>query len=71
MSPNRNVFSIKSIMVFMTVFAAAAASLGHLVRASMGGEPNDIGIFVITTMITPMALMIAASWVFWLSRKFR
>ena len=62
-------FSIKAILVFMTVFAAGAASLAHLVRASISGEPNDIGIFVLTTTITPMAVMVAVSWFFWIARK--
>ena len=65
----RGTFSIKAILVFMTVFAAGAASLAHLVRASISGEPNDIGVFVLTTTITPMAVMVAVSWFFWLSGK--
>jgi len=61
--PRRNVFSIKSILVVTSVFAAAAVSMGHLWRATQGDQ-SEIGQFVIVTAMLPMVMLVAASWFF-------
>ena len=66
-------FSIRSIFVITTVFAGGAVSLGYLFRAA-NGNSDEIGPFVIITMIMPLGLMIAMSWTFriikWWDKKF-
>jgi len=70
-------FTIRSIFVITTVFAAAAVSLGYLFRAANGGpgEAGEVGYFVVYTMIAPLALMVAMSWTFritkWYSKRNR
>ena len=56
-------FTIRSIFVITTVFAAAAVSLGYLYRAA-DGDSDEIGPFVIVTMLMPLALMGVMSWIF-------
>ena len=56
-------FTIRSIFVITTVFAAAAVSLGYLFRAA-NGSSDEIGYFVVYTMIAPLALMVGMSWTF-------
>lgn len=53
-------FSIMSILVITTVFAAAAASLGNLYNAA-SGNPEEIGTFIIITAMLPMVMLLAAS----------
>ena len=65
-------FTIRSIFVITTVFAAAAVSLGYLFRAASGNS-DEIGPFVVITMLMPLALMVAMSWTFrvakWLNKR--
>lgn len=65
-------FSIRSIFVITTVFAAAAVSLGYLFRGA-SGKTGEIGYFVIVTMVMPLAMMVAMSWGFrvvkWLGHR--
>lgn len=56
-------FTIRSIFVITTVFAAGAVSFGYLFRAA-NGNSNEIGPFVVITMLMPLALMVAMSWTF-------
>jgi len=56
-------FTIRSIFVITTVFAAGAVSLGYLFRAANGNK-DEIGPFVIITMLMPLALMVVMSWTF-------
>lgn len=56
-------FTIRSIFVITTVFAAGAVSLGYLFRAA-NGKSDEIGYFVVITMLMPLALMVAMSWTF-------
>ncbi len=56
-------FTIRSIFVITTVFAAGAVSLGYLFRAA-NGKSEEIGPFVVITMIMPLALMVGMSWTF-------
>lgn len=60
---SRVIFSIKSILVITAVFAASAASLGHLWRAAQGDQ-SQIGQFVIVTAMLPMVMVVVASWFF-------
>lgn len=60
-------FTIRSIFVITTVFAAGAVSLGYLWRAA-NGKSEEIGPFVIITMVMPLALMVIMSWAFRISR---
>lgn len=62
-------FSIKSILVVTAVFAASAASLGHLWRVAQGDEA-EIGQFVIVTAMLPMVVVVAASWFFKIFGRF-
>ena len=67
-NPNRSLtFTIRSIFVITTVFAAGAVSLGYLWRGA-NGKSDEIGPFVIITMVMPLALMVTMSWVFRISR---
>ncbi len=52
-----------SIMVVTAVFAASAASLGHLYRAAQGNQ-DEVGQFVIVTAMLPMVVLVGASWFF-------
>lgn len=65
-------FTIRSIFVITTVFAAGAVSMGYLFRAA-NGNTDEIGWFVIITMLMPLALMVAMSWTFritkWMGKK--
>ena len=61
--PRSTTFTIRSIFVITTVFAAAAVSLGYLFRAA-NGNSDEIGYFVVYTMIAPLALMVGMSWTF-------
>ena len=45
------------------MFAAGAVSFGYLFRAA-NGNSNEIGPFVVITMLMPLALMVAMSWTF-------
>jgi magnesium-transporting ATPase (P-type) len=67
-------FTIRSIFVITTVFAAAAVSLGYLFRAANGAS-EEIGPFVVVTMMMPLALMVVMSWTFritkWYSKRKR
>ena len=56
-------FTIRSIFVITTVFAAGAVSMGYLFRAA-NGKSEEIGPFVIITMVMPLALMVTMSWTF-------
>jgi len=56
-------FTIRSIFVITTVFAAGAVSLGYLFRAA-NGNSEEIGPFVMITMLMPLALMVVMSWAF-------
>lgn len=60
-------FSIKSILVITSVFAAGAASLGHLWRAA-SGDKGEIGNFVVVTAMLPMVALVVASWFFKVAR---
>ena len=60
-------FTIRSIFVITTVFAAGAVSLGYLFRAA-NGNSEEIGPFVVITMLMPLALMVAMSWTFRLAK---
>ena len=60
-------FSIRSILVITTVFAAGALSAGHLWRAA-NGDISEVGPFVVTTALTPMVLMVVMSWGFRIAR---
>ncbi|MFK7770262.1 MAG: hypothetical protein AB8B55_23835 [Mariniblastus sp.] len=62
-------FSIKSILVITAVFAAGAASLGHLWRAA-SGDKGEIGNFVVVTAMLPLVVLVVASWFFKISRRF-
>ena len=59
----RGRYSIMSIMVVTAVFAASAASLGHLYRAAQGNQ-DEVGQFVIVTAMLPMVVLVGASWFF-------
>lgn len=59
----RGTFSIKSILVLTSVFAAAAMSLNHLYAAAMG-DKSEVGQFVIITAMLPMVVLVGASWFF-------
>ena len=61
--PRSTTFTIRSIFVITTVFAAGAVSLGYLARAA-NGKSEEIGPFVVITMLMPLALMVAMSWTF-------
>ena len=67
-------FSLRSILVIMTVAATAAFCFGNLFKAA-AGDPKDIGPFVISTAVAPLALMVAVSWTLriwnWLTRSMR
>ena len=67
--PSRAIFSIKSILVVTVVFAASAASLGHLWRAAHGDQ-GEVGQFVIVTAMLPMVVVVAASWFFKIFGRF-
>ena len=60
---SRSTFTIRSIFVITTVFAAGAVSMGYLFRAASGNS-DEIGPFVIITMLMPLALMVTMSWTF-------
>lgn len=60
-------FSIRSVLVITTVFAAGALSVGHLWRAA-NGDATEVGPFVVTTALTPMVLMVVMSWGFRFAR---
>ena len=60
-------FTIRSIFVITTVFVATAVSLGYLLRAA-NGNSDEIGPFVVLTMLMPLALMVAMSWFFRIGR---
>ena len=62
-------FTIRSIFVITTVFAGGAVSLGYLFRAA-NGNSDEIGPFVIVTMLMPLALMVVMSWAFRIFRWF-
>jgi len=62
-------FTIRSIFVITTVFAASAVSFGYLFRAA-NGNTDEIGPFVVITMIMPLALMVAMSWTFRIAKWF-
>lgn len=49
-----------SVLVLTVVFAASAASLGHLFRATQG-DKGEIGHFVIITSMLPMMVLVATS----------
>jgi len=70
--PRSTTFTIRSIFVITTVFAAGAVSLGYLFRAA-NGNSEEIGPFVIITMLMPLALMVVMSWTFriakWLGKQ--
>ncbi|QEG21462.1 hypothetical protein [Mariniblastus fucicola] len=68
--PRTATFTIRSIFVITTVFAAAAVSLGYLFRAA-NGNSDEIGPFVIYTMLMPLALMVAMSWTFRIAKWFK
>ena len=55
--------TIMSVFVVMTVFAASAASLGHLFRAAQG-DKGEIGQFVIITAMLPLVVLVGVSWFF-------
>lgn len=61
--PRSTTFTIRSIFVITTVFAAGAVSMGYLFRAA-NGNSDEIGPFVVITMLMPLALMVAMSWTF-------
>ena len=67
-------FSLRSVLVIMTVAATAAFCFGNLFQAA-AGDPKDIGPFVISTAVAPLALMVAVSWTLriwnWVSRSMR
>ena len=67
--PRRARVSIMSVMVVTVVFAATAASLGHLFRAAQG-DKSEIGQFVIITAMLPMVVLVAASWFFKIFSRF-
>ena len=56
-------------MILTAVFAASAASAGHLWRATQGAE-GEIGQFVVITAMLPMVVLVAASWFFKIFGKF-
>jgi len=69
-----NTYSLRSILVIMTVAATAAFCFGNLFQAA-AGDPIDIGPFVVVTAVAPLALMVAVSWTLgiwnWVSRRNR
>jgi len=63
LEPTRIRFSITSGLVLTAVFATAAASLAHLVRAA-NGDQEAIGRFVIVTAMSPLLLLAVTSLIF-------
>jgi hypothetical protein len=52
-------FGLFSLLLATTLFAVAAAVLGHLLRE--GTDSTSTGLFVVLAAAAPVALMIAAS----------
>lgn len=67
-SPIRATFSFTSVLVVMVVFGAVASSLAHLWRAAQGDQ-HEIGMFVVITALSPLAVLVLVSWTFWVFRK--
>ncbi len=62
-------FSFRSVLIIVAVCAAVAASLAHLWRAA-NGDQQEIGQFVVITAMSPLLLLVVASWVFRFARYF-
>jgi hypothetical protein len=57
--PGKLRFGLFSLLLATTLFAVAAAVLGHLLRE--GTDSKTTGMFIVLAAAAPMALMIAAS----------
>ena len=61
--PPRFNFTIGSMLILTTVFAASALSLGYYVKAMSTDEPTtEIGTFAIVAAMTPTVFLVMASW---------